>query len=52
MVDFDLAVVAEQSMENPVYYVQYAHARIASLVRTADERGFDHGDRGRRPRRC
>jgi arginyl-tRNA synthetase len=30
-------------MENPVYYVQYAHARIASLVRTADERGFDHG---------
>ena len=43
MVDFDLAVVAEQSMENPVYYVQYAHARIASLVRTADERGFDHG---------
>jgi arginyl-tRNA synthetase len=43
MVDFDLSVVAEQSMENPVYYVQYAHARIASLVRTADERGFDHG---------
>ena len=42
-VDFDLAVVAQQSMENPVYYVQYAHARIASLVRTADERGFDHG---------
>ena len=43
-VDFDLAVVARQSMDNPVYYVQYAHARIASLVRTADERGFDHGD--------
>jgi arginyl-tRNA synthetase len=42
-VDFDLAVVAEQSMENPVYYVQYAHARINSLVRTADERRFDHG---------
>jgi arginyl-tRNA synthetase len=42
-VDFDLAVVAEQSMENPVYYVQYAHARINSLLRTADERGFDHG---------
>ena len=46
MVDFDLAVVARQSMDNPVYYVQYAHARIASLVRTADERGFDHGDVG------
>ncbi len=44
MVDFDLAVVARQSMDNPVYYVQYAHARISSLVRTADERGFDHGD--------
>jgi arginyl-tRNA synthetase len=43
-VDFDLAVVSEQSMENPVYYVQYAHARISSLVRTADERGFDHGE--------
>ena len=42
-VDFDLALVAQQSMENPVYYVQYAHARITSLVRTADERGFDHG---------
>jgi arginyl-tRNA synthetase len=42
-VDFDLAAVVAQSMENPVYYVQYAHARIASLVRTADERGFDHG---------
>jgi arginyl-tRNA synthetase len=43
-VDFDLAVVAEQSMENPVYYVQYAHARISSLLRTADERGFAPGD--------
>ncbi len=42
-IDFDLAVVAQQSMENPVYYVQYAHARINSLIRTADERGFDHG---------
>ena len=45
-VDFDLAVVAQQSMENPVYYVQYAHARISSLIRTADERGFDHGEVG------
>ena len=42
-VDFDLAVVAQQSMENPVYYVQYAHARISSLIRMADDRGFDHG---------
>ena len=43
-VDFDLAVVAAQSMENPVYYVQYAHARIASVLRNADERGFDPGE--------
>ncbi len=42
-VDFDLDVVSARSMDNPVYYVQYAHARIRSLIRTADERGFDHG---------
>jgi arginyl-tRNA synthetase len=36
---FDLEVVTEQSMENPVYYVQYAHARIASIGRKAAERG-------------
>lgn len=41
--DFDLARVASQSMDNPVYYVQYAHARISSLLRTADERDFDAG---------
>ncbi|MDX1659926.1 MAG: arginine--tRNA ligase [Nitriliruptorales bacterium] len=43
-IDFDLEAVVEQSMENPVYYVQYAHARINSLVRTADDRGFEHGE--------
>jgi arginyl-tRNA synthetase len=42
-IDLDLAVVAAQSMENPVYYVQYAHARVASVLRQADERGFDPG---------
>jgi arginyl-tRNA synthetase len=36
---FDLDVVTSQSMENPVYYVQYAHARIASIGRKAAERG-------------
>jgi arginyl-tRNA synthetase len=36
---FDLDVVTAQSLENPVYYVQYAHARIASIGRKADERG-------------
>jgi len=42
-IDLDLAVVSEQSMDNPVYYVQYAHARVASVLRQADERGFDPG---------
>ena len=37
--DFDIDVVKRQTLENPVYYVQYAHARIASLRRTAEERG-------------
>ncbi|HZP27409.1 MAG TPA: arginine--tRNA ligase, partial [Acidimicrobiia bacterium] len=36
---FDLDVVTAQSMENPVYYVQYAHARIASIGRKAAELG-------------
>ena len=35
----DLDVAAAQSMENPVFYVQYAHARICSLMATAAERG-------------
>jgi arginyl-tRNA synthetase len=34
--DFDLDVAKEQSRENPVYYVQYAHARLASLFREAE----------------
>ncbi len=38
--DFDLDIAKEQSRENPVYYVQYAHARIASLFREADGRGI------------
>lgn len=42
--DLDLARVVRQSTDNPVYYVQYAHARIASLIDKADERGFDAGD--------
>lgn len=37
---FDLDVVTEQSMENPVYYVQYAHARIASIERMATSQGI------------
>lgn len=38
--DFDLDVAKEQSRENPVYYVQYAHARLASLLREAESRGL------------
>ncbi len=37
----DLDVIREQSRENPVYYVQYAHARIASINRVAAERGVE-----------
>jgi arginyl-tRNA synthetase len=37
--DFDLEVAKRQSVENPVYYVQYAHARICSIIRMAAERG-------------
>jgi arginyl-tRNA synthetase len=38
-IDFDLELVKSQTLENPVYYVQYAHARIASLIRYAEEQG-------------
>ena len=38
--DFDLEVAKKQSNENPVFYVQYAHARICSIIRTALERGM------------
>ena len=38
--DFDLELAKRQSNENPVYYVQYAYARICSITRMAAERGF------------
>ncbi len=37
--DFDLELAKRESQDNPVYYVQYAHARIASIIRVAAERG-------------
>src|SRR4029077_12526443 len=37
--EFDLELAKKQSMENPVYYVQYAHARIANIVRKAQNEG-------------
>jgi len=39
--DFDLDLAVEQSDRNPVYYVQYAHARIASILRRAVDLGWD-----------
>ena len=42
--EFDLELATKESSENPVYYVQYAHARISSILRLADERGVDYGD--------
>ena len=39
--DFDLDAVKRQSMDNPVYYVQYAHARIRSLLRKAEEQNVE-----------
>ena len=41
--DFDFAKVVEASKDNPVFYVQYAHARIASLKRKAADAGIDLG---------
>jgi len=42
--DFDLDLAVEQSAENPVYYVQYGHARITSILRYATERVPDFAD--------
>ena len=43
--DFDFQKVLEQSRENPVFYVQYAHARIKSVIRKAEELNIDISDR-------
>lgn len=37
--DFDLELAKRRSLDNPVYYVQYAHARVCALLRRAEERG-------------
>lgn len=44
--DFDLEIAKRQSNENPVYYVQYGHARICSILRMAAEKGFSLPRRG------
>ena len=38
--DFDLKLATSKSNENPVFYVQYAHARVSSVLRQLDEKGF------------
>ena len=50
-IDLDLDLARSQSSENPVYYVQYAHARIASVLRKAGDARVARGARRRR-RRC
>ncbi|MFU8796876.1 MAG: arginine--tRNA ligase, partial [Dehalococcoidia bacterium] len=42
--DFDIELAKRQTADNPVYYVQYAHARIASIIRLAEERCIDFGE--------
>lgn len=42
--DFDLDLAVSQSNENPVYYAQYAHARISSILRQGKEQGIEFGN--------
>jgi arginyl-tRNA synthetase len=42
--DFDLELAKQESQDNPVYYIQYAHARIASILRLAAERKISSAD--------
>jgi arginyl-tRNA synthetase len=41
--DFDMELAKKQSADNPVYYVQYAHARVCSILRLAKEQGIKFG---------
>jgi arginyl-tRNA synthetase len=42
--EFDLELAKKESQENPVYYVQYAHARTASILKLAAEKGLSYDD--------
>ncbi len=42
--DFDMDLAKSKSQDNPVYYVQYAHARLCSVFRNADSKGLSLGD--------
>ena len=50
--DFDLDLAVEKSSENPVYYVQYAHARICSILSKLSENGVDLFQAGKAECRC
>ncbi len=39
--EFDIGLATKESQENPVYYVQYGHARLCSILRQADEKGVE-----------
>ncbi|WP_030157637.1 arginine--tRNA ligase [Glycomyces sp. NRRL B-16210] len=43
-IDLDVDLLTRHSSDNPVYYVQYAHARVSGVLRNAAERGVDRGD--------
>lgn len=43
-VEFDLDLAKAESSDNPVYYVQYAHARLCSILRQADELGYNYSE--------
>jgi arginyl-tRNA synthetase len=40
--DFDLELAKSRTRENPVYYIQYAHARVSSVMKQADARGYEY----------
>lgn len=42
--DFDLDLAKSKSNENPMYYIQYAHARVCSVLRQLDEKGFSYNE--------
>ena len=42
--DFDLELAKSRTNENPVYYIQYAHARVASLMRQLGDRGLEYDE--------
>ncbi|MBN2689600.1 MAG: arginine--tRNA ligase [Gammaproteobacteria bacterium] len=43
--DFDLDLAKSESSDNPIYYIQYAHARICSVMRQLDDKGFEFNEK-------